>query len=351
MKKFCRIMACLLVLIGLIAGSQVVDAQSIPCSPNVKGLHYNTPVFDASPALLSNLPYDILQCYIIADSILRSEEARIFTNDFFKRFDKKEIAYDNDTLNYAYKYLYKISDYDPLLFWEHLRKSGDKKIHTSHLYDKLTDCIEKSPNGQQKRRLFRSFWILHIYVDTTIFMVYDSTNKWHKDFTIVYAQVLDTIKGKIIPNINTAYIYEPESDEELFDNDSPPSIETKITLPNSTNLVFDYCNQWLLEASDEYVYWNGELQGAMKDKDGNPWIKPKKEYIVLLAPNYECSNDGQNYYALWPVGGSYPRGMHPIENGNVIDEKNVWGWGNSVPINVFKQNLNAIIDSIKNYGE
>jgi hypothetical protein len=43
--------------------------------------------------------------------------------------------------------------------------------------------------------------------------------------------------------------------------------------------------------------------------------------------------------------------MYPIEDGNVIDEKNALGFGTSVPVNVFKQNIRNTINEIKNYGE
>jgi len=91
-------------------------AQIIPCRPEVEGLHFTSPMYKYSPVYFSNMPYDVLISYIVADSILSYAGVKEIASDFNKRFRKNQISYDNDTLNYAYKYMYKIMDYDPLLF-------------------------------------------------------------------------------------------------------------------------------------------------------------------------------------------------------------------------------------------
>ena len=349
-KMFKALTVALLVMLGTTVFT-VVNAQTIPCAPKVKGLHYSAPAYNYSPVLFPNMPFDVIISYLIVDSILRhSDEARELRRDFLRRFNNNEIAYDNDTLNYAYKYLYRISDYDPLLFLNYIMKgSSGRKMNAFHIYDDLVDFIGKSPNGSQKRRILRSPYILHIYVDDTRLFVKDTVAFELKDFTVVYAQILDTIKGQTLPDLNTAFI--ADSSLSSQPNISEDNSVDFFPVERKSNLIFDYCNQWLLAGGNEYLYWDGKLLGAMEDKDGNPWIKPNREYIVLLAPNVECIYNGQFYYALWPVGGSYGRGMYPIEDGNVLDEGNVWGWGKSVPVDEFKRKLNALIDEMKNYKE
>jgi len=234
-------------------------------------------------------------------------------------------------------------------FWK--GKEYGRNIHTYPLYEDLAGTIAKSPNaGKQKQAILRTSYILHIYVDTTVPFHKVKGEMWYeqllKDWTIVYSQVLDTIKGKKLPDINTGVIARKEQ-LNLSSNggDSVSSITTPINIPNNVNLIFDYCDEWSLDEGHP-------ITRTLLDKEGNTWIKPKKEYIVLLAPNYDCyTNDGLFYYSLWPVGGSYSYGMYPVEDGNVLDEGNVWGWGKSVPLNVFKQNLNTLLNEIKNYGE
>lgn len=355
-KNVCKNL--IVVVISIIVTSQVAMSEGVPCAPNVEGLHYTTPHYNYSPVLFSNMPYDVMISYILIDSILRhSEEAPVMVNSFLERFMNGEISFDNDTLNYAYKYLYKIMDYDPLLFWDYIMKGTayGRNIHTFHLYDDLsTGCVEKLPRGWQKQLLLRSFYILHIYVnETNLFVKNKTANNPLKDFTIVYSQVLDTIKGKVLPNMNTAYIYDKSDTNNI---DTTASIEK--TIPNNTNLIFDYCNQWNLNGDGELYYYEFDEEtgesipiGALQDKDGNTWVKPNREYIVFLSPNYECTYNRQFYYALWPIGGVYYHGMFPVEDGNVLDKKNEWGWGTSVPIETFKQNMNSLINEFKNYGE
>ena len=216
------------------------------------------------------------------------------------------------------------------------------------MYNKLNDCIAKAPNGGRKRAIQRTSYILHIYVDTTTLFVgnklVNRKAKINIEHTIVYAQVLDTIKGKTLPNINTGVIaiQQPEASNT---EESMSSSLINLTIPANIDLIFNYCsNLWRINNKSDIVFINsdGEIVDALKD-----WIKPKREYIVELAPNYECCYDGQCYYALWPIGGGYGHGMYPIEDGNVLDIGNVCGWGKSVPLN----NLNALLNEIKNYGE
>ena len=236
-------------------------------------------------------------------------------------------------------------------FWK--GKEYGRNIHTYPLYEDLAGTIAKSPNaGKRKQAILRTSFILHIYVDTTTLFVKNRMRPYAKvrdSMTIVYAQVLDTIKGKTLPNINTGIIAtQPQldlSNAEESINLSPVGIN----IPDSVNLIFEYCNQWNVSGRGGVSRApNGKI---LLDKLTHNWIKPGKEYIVSLALNLACRYNGLFYYALWPIAGAYSFGMYPIEDGNVLDIGNVWGWGESVPLNVFKQNLNALLNEIKNYGE
>lgn len=57
------------------------------------------------------------------------------------------------------------------------------------------------------------------------------------------------------------------------------------------------------------------------------------------------------YAAMYPILGNGSGGMFPIEDGNVIDARDFFGWGKVVPLAVFKQNLRNLIDTIRNFGE
>ena len=368
MKKFC--LFAIMMALAFAMNSKSATAQSIPCRPEVEGLHFTTPAHQYTPMLFPDMPNDIMISYIILDGLLKHINGiEEIAWSFIERFENNEISPDNDTLNYALKYMYKLSDYDPLLFWDYLMKgeSGGRKLHPYFYFDQLkfglhTDIAlykesksERVSNGEQKRRIFCSPYILHIYVnETSLFVKTHPTDTFLKEITIVYANVLDTIKGKVLPDINTGFIARKSLlTDNIMNPIEPENIIQSIGYRN-TNLIFDYYNNWYLYGGDDHAYTIGEdgtVYGSLIDKDGNPWIKPGREYIVLLAPNGECSTGGLRYYALWPVGGSHSHGMYPIEDGNVLDGGNVWGWGKSVPIDIFKQNLNELINEIKNYGE
>ena len=117
MFKTKKMLTCLLIISCFIAASQITNAQGLPCKSNSEGLYFTTPMYNYTPVLFPSMPYDVMFSYILIDSILRhSENAEEIVNNFFMRFDSGLVGNDNDTLNYAYKYLYRIMDYDPLLF-------------------------------------------------------------------------------------------------------------------------------------------------------------------------------------------------------------------------------------------
>ena len=114
-----KMLTCLLIISCSIAASQITNAQGLPCNPKAEGLHYTTPKYSYTPVLFPSMPYDVMFSYILIDSILKhSEDAPAIVKSLFERYENGLVGYDNDTLNYAYKYLYKIMDYDPLLFLE-----------------------------------------------------------------------------------------------------------------------------------------------------------------------------------------------------------------------------------------
>ena len=334
----------------LIIGSAVVNAEGLPCNSKAEGLFFNTTIHPYTPVLYTTMPYDVMISYILIDSILKyAPDAKDVVNSFLKRFNNNQIGHDNDTLNYTLKYLYKIMDYDPLLFYDYIKKgygqhgriispeplywkliTGSIHYDTVGLYDEV-NLTERVTNGRIKEMIFRSLFVLHIYVDTiTSYTRLNSNDSFN--YTIVYSQVLDTIKGKKLPDINTAILAKRPGNDE---------IDTNIIIPNNVNLIFDFGKRWLYQDLQEGHYMYMLLDG----------VEPNKEYIVLLEASAECSHNGKCYYSLVPLRHLNFHGIYPIEDGNVIDYWNIWEWGKSVPLNTFKQNLNTIINEIKNYGE
>ena len=102
--------------------------------------------------------------------------------------------------------------------------------------------------------------------------------------------------------------------------------------------------------------WKKQLD-ALVDEDGNTWVNPDREYIVFLCFMGIDASAHKRYYSLVPsyrynhLADFSHCNMYPIENGNVIDEGNILGFGEVVPVEVFKQHIRNKINEIKNYGE
>ena len=86
-----------------------------PCDSTLTGLEFTGSFYHYSPVLRTDMPLDIMISYILADSLLRFGDSDQ-VKDFLQRVEKGKVTSDNDTLRYAYKYLHKIMDYDPMLF-------------------------------------------------------------------------------------------------------------------------------------------------------------------------------------------------------------------------------------------
>lgn len=80
-------------------------------------------------------------------------------------------------------------------------------------------------------------------------------------------------------------------------------------------------------------------------------MEENREYIVFDSPVLYCDNYSKQYYDYRNTNLNYQGKIFPIVNENVIDEANDWDWRTSVPLATFKQNLQAVIDSIKNFGK
>ena len=155
--------------------------------------------------------------------------------------------------------------------------------------------------------------------------------------TVAYCKVLDTLKGRVFPSFNDAITYRGEL------GDSSKSSYT--TLPDETDVVFSYTNFWP-RCTNRY------------NSIGYQWIKPEREYIVFLefrgidaigswdpvGSFHKC------YYSLMPYQPENSCSMYPIEDGYVLDAKNALGFGEKVPVDIFKQNIRNKINEIKNYG-
>ena len=331
-KKLNRIMTCLLITMGFIVVSQSVVAQEyLPCDSSTKGYYYSYQHSYYTPELLSDMPYDIMVGYIIADSVLRNASPVEISNFVYS------LGY-NDTLKYILKYMYLLSDYDPIRYSRFLLTQPTPRSSGYGTQNHVFQRVSVLPDGALNGRLVAPDYILHLRVNETVTTEIPDGLRC-KSLIASHSTVIDKIKGQILPPLGTHYGL------TTVGSNSGNGESEEISLPAPTDFVFEYCPNW--ERRDV----NGGKWNSIICPDGTPWIKPSQEYIVFTKPIFYRSCETTAYYAMTPLGGTYSAGMYPIENGNVIDKDNSFGWGEVVPVETFKQNLRNLINTIKNYGE
>ena len=312
----------------------------IPCDTLDPLSEYKISLFETYPPLVSDMPYDVMLGYIIADSLRRNPE--YYDEEEF--FQRQQYA---DTLKYMMRYVYEMMDYDPIRFYHFMKYRiaapwDPPEMMMGNIYDLLCSTLYKYDNSFAMTHIFQSYYILHIKVADTL-RIPTIDNEYCGNVTEVSLEIIDTIKGRTFPmkysplykGNTTASIIKNENDRNNIQSFHP-----------QTNLVMWYCNGWPL----------GGIYSGKKLVDSNDvtYMQKGKEFIVFLIPRLLCyAQPSKDMYYL-PAPLSYSsscNGMYQIENGFVIDPGNDFGLGNQVPLDTFKNNIQSIINSIKNYGK
>ena len=332
----------LLTFIVLISISYVMQSEIhyLPCDSTAKGYYYSyVGLTNHIPELESTMPLDIMVGYIVADSIIRNAN-----NVQIYNFIKDLGNYDNDTLMYIIKYMYRLADYDPIRYRRYIGTClnvSQKRCSGMSVENDVLKRLGIQKGDKRRGLLISPDYILHVRVNETVLtdipdgIICTSLIAGH-------STVLDRIKGQILPPLGAYYGIEINN-SAIFES----------SYPNPTNFVFEYCPNW-----------PGTSRGVIECEDGSPWLKPDKEYIIFTRLGGHCGttmiaeeNPSLNitpnivYAAMYPILGNGSGGMFPIEDGNVIDARDFFGWGKVVPLAVFKQNLRNLIDTIRNFGE
>jgi hypothetical protein len=265
------------------------------------------------------MPLEQFVGYTIMDSIITYGKDSFPTSQAQKNFIES-LTCTGDTLNYALKYLYLLADYNPFLYYNFLTSYQTGNQQPMSILTELLNYVGKKCSFP-KQGVVKSEFILHLYVNVAEDFVYESQPGDYMNLTYAYCNVIDTIKGQVLPDVNNTI--------NVFMEDSA-GIQVKkattLNVPSNTEFLFYYNKQWLSA------------------------VQPNKEYIVFSFITGACIGTEQ-YYDIRPIFLDRMTGVFPIVNGSVIDEKNNFGWGTSVPLATFKQNLQELIDSIKEYGE
>ena len=313
-----------------------VTYEPLPNRPYWRGFYYCLDMADYPYLLQSNMPYEVLIGYIVADSIMQAMPESLTPVWYFI----KDMNISSDTAQYLYKYWYYMNDYDPMRFWSFLNRKyhPEAKGRQRMLYAEMRQRFYVD----QKFTYVVPSYILHIYVNNVVWIdVSDTKHPTSSSSTIAYCQVLDTLKGKMFPSL--------DGDNAIFYNGS---------LENNFGIVNDYAIN-PLQTDIVFSFRNNWTRGQEGRSIGKNWIKSDREYIVFLEFGGEdavgewdpVGSLHKQYYTLFPYPHTKSCSMYPVEDGYVLDEKNAMGFGTKVPVETFKQNIRDQINLIKNYGE
>ena len=299
--------------------------------------HYFTATFyPHKPVLFTNMALDEFVGYLLFDSLL-THSHKTYPSASSQQEFIDALTCGGDTLGYALRYLYRLADINPLLYFNFRTSKPMDKQNVVPLLTKLYDHVKKVC-GHKTKEIMVADYILHLR--TTKVEQFDYTSHPRDTTRIIYSynQVLDTIKGQILPDFTNAIT--------IFRQDSagtPVERAKKLIVPPNTNFLYFYNIGWVQNSVD------GKKSQSMRRIP----MEEDKEYIVFTKHTFECIQDefveSKFFYDLRTLNLNFQGGLFPIIDGMVIDGANDWGWGTEVPVETFKQNLRDLIDSIKNY--
>jgi hypothetical protein len=328
------------------ADLKAVSYEHLPNKPDIRGFYYWFDMADYEHLFLSNMPYQVMQGYIVLDSVIRATPSITYLYNPIKEL--KGINPLSDTGQYVYKYWYLMDEYDPLRYLAFFqRKYSDAKNRPTRIRSELEAKVRYNvPLDVSVKPVYAaSSYILHIRVNNIDLIDTADTDSPEFSESTVYCKILDTLKGGAFPSLNNAIFWNGELVDSHSSNSNNVQKKSYVT-PQQTDIVFSFLNPYFRNDFEMVMYTNGDK-----------WIKPYREYIVFLVvfgPYGGSKKDNVHkvYYSIRPYplqGGS--RSMYPIEDGFVIDKENELGFGIKLPIEEFKQNIINKINEIKNYGE
>ena len=312
--------------------SSTVYAQDTSCVGNYPGLVFRTEKISQFPPYSMHMPYEVLIGYIALDTVCYN----VWWNELEDFINRQTY---NDTLRYMMKHYYYTLDYDPILFEKTIwYQDSTFKTPPQVFPDLIYNQANKvSDHPFLDYALLRSSYIMHVLVNDTLNITNtnEEDNSAGRFIVIVTTQIVDTIKGKIIPECIPRVGH-------TFNNGRKEIPRIQIAEPGDC-FQFHYCPEWQR---------GGPLGPSLHDDNGLPWIKTGQEYIVFLDIGERCLDSNYVNYQVRSTGhDSYTFLMYPIIDGKVYDPQNEFGFGTSLTPDEFKNALRQRISEIKNYGQ
>jgi len=337
MKRFAFI---LLGLVLTISQSIYSQTQYIP---------FPTPcLFDSVPALTLTYPYNKSNDPLITMNGLPLNIALTYAtlnwactnyNDSTVANILDNMTTFNDTLRYFGKYLYELTDYDPMMMALFSRR-GRFPIWTLHPRTTSNKILDKycslSSNPNLDRMLLYSDYISLITVTDTM-RIYDTSMVRVKNGITVTCEINDEIKGSNRPQCYNLY-------NSTIKPGKKGSSLTQETTTNANCFQFDYKLELPLQMPPGGAVF---CEICAVDSLGQPYVKKGKQYLGIFQVYLLCSDSTSNSYVISPLKTGQQPYLLPVENGMIYDAINEFGLGITNTVQEFVAKLRTRIDYIK----
>ncbi|MBL0332664.1 MAG: hypothetical protein IPP65_07500 [Chlorobi bacterium] len=308
---------------------------SPPCLPSYHSLFFSEQFELNTSPLATDMPIDCLIGYIGNDSLCKYKLSDVLINGIRNQTW-------NDTIRKSLRYIYAMSDYDPVRF-ENFKETGVIGRYKSPRDEAINHILKRvreglSPNPFLDFMLVNTSIIAHIKV-TNVVNAYDPRAAWAKSGKIVSSTILDPIKGKYIPSCVSLF---PSSE---LNNTQTPQNTLKQISDSGSCLQYEYATEWLGIHGGENDYLNRDKIDTLLE------AKAEREFIVFLEVRSICNQNYIDYYTLYPCrDNSRFRyvSIYPVINGQVSFIED-FGYGTSLSVGEFKARLRNRINEIKNF--
>ncbi len=303
-------------------------AQAQPQPPGEFGgpLFFAFPLLTSYPPFQTDMPLNVLIGYVGFDSLARHADKDAVNKTL------RNLTY-SDTAKYAAKYLYEIVDYNPVKFFQWAYTSpqtGMYKNAPANVRKRFAARLDSiAPKSLNAIPLLMSDVIAHIKV-TSVMSSVDQTASLAKSAQLVTSYILDTIKGRKVPDCITS----------SFKSSGDPNLERA----SGGCLQFDYRLEWpRFNHSSRLSYEDSTLLDGQR----TPWVKTNTEYIVFLMFGNLQRDDTYNYATMTPVvGWGTTVCMYPVIGGRVYDPYDDFGYGTGLTVAQFtaalRNNINIL---------
>ncbi len=288
--------------------------------------HVGYPVLRSLPPLNTMMPWDIMAAYIYMDSLARFD----FDRTADRRLDQLREEYNftdpphtfSDTLKQAASYLYRLVDYNPVIFNQYLEEVGlkygsryraDLRIIAAKVgvvvYEGLTDASRRVG----MLALLEADYILRVRVRSVDSMPVPTTEGMY--CYRVTADVLDTLKGRVFPSCN----------ESAFNVGNEADSRTGLSVPSCMQFV--YVDHLFSDpnhgpSGGPNLYYARDPEFARGD-DSLFAMRSGQEAIVFIAHHDWLMDSTHDYYHL-RLERRASMGVLPIMDGQVRDINRVW---------------------------